>query len=170
MTQIITFKNFKGGVGKTIIAAQVAFELSKRNLKTLLMDSDLQANATNILLKTKDNFDNEVVHFDASLMVAIEEKDLTKSIVNITDNLDLMGSAPDFALFPRFMEKKYDIYADRVSYLNQLIEPISELYDYIIIDIPPTISLITDAALYASDWFLVVMQTQQQSFNIFKII
>lgn len=165
MTQIITFGNFKGGVGKTTNAVQVAFELSKRNLKTLLMDLDPQANATNILLKTKDNFDNEVVHFDASLMVAIEEKDLTKSIVNITDNLDLMGSAPDFALFPRFMEKKYDSYTDRVSYLNQLIEPISELYDYIIIDIPPTISLITDAALYASDWCLVVMQTQQQSFD-----
>ena len=55
MTQIITFGNFKGGVGKTTNAIQVAFELSKRNLKTMLIDLDPQANATNIFIKTKDN-------------------------------------------------------------------------------------------------------------------
>lgn len=166
MTQIITFGNFKGGVGKTTNAVQVAYELSKRNLKTLLMDLDPQANATNILLKTKANISDELAHFESSLMVAVENEDLTKSIVNIKDNLDLMGSAPDFSLFPRFMEKKFkNSYEKRVQYLNHLIEPVAKKYDYVIIDIPPTISLITDAALYASDWCLVVMQTQQQSFD-----
>ncbi|MDF7639969.1 AAA family ATPase [Lactobacillus sp. ESL0791] len=165
MTQIITFGNFKGGVGKTTNAVQVAYELSKRNYKTLLMDLDPQANATNILLKTKANIDDELAHFDSSLMVAVQDKDLTKSIINIKENLDLMGSAPDFALFPRFMEKMFKDYTDRVQYLSKLIEPVAEKYDFVIVDIPPTISLITDAALYASDWCLVVMQTQQQSLD-----
>lgn len=166
MSQIITFGNFKGGVGKTTNAVQVAYELSKRGLSTLLMDLDPQANATNILLKTKANISDELAHFDSSLMISIEHEDLTTSIVNIKDNLDLMGSAPDFALFPRYMEKKFkDNYNDRVKYLDKLIQPVADKYDYVIIDIPPTISLITDAALYASDWCIVVMQTQQQSFD-----
>lgn len=165
MTQIITFGNFKGGVGKTTNAIQVAFELSKRNLKTMLIDLDPQANATNILLKTKDNLSGEISHFEASLMTAVQNEDLNQSIINITNNLDLMGSAPDFALFPRVMEKKFPEYIDRVKYLQTLINPVAQKYDYVIIDIPPTISLITDAALYASDWCLVIMQTQQQSFD-----
>lgn len=165
MSQVITFGNFKGGVGKTTNAVQVAYELSKRGLNTLLMDLDPQANATNILLKTKDNIGNGLSQLDSSLMVSIKNEDLTSSIVNIKDNLDLMGSAPDFALFPRYMEKKFKNYNDRVKYLDTLIQPISDNYDYVIIDIPPTISLITDAALYASDWCIVVMQTQQQSFD-----
>lgn len=166
MSQIITFGNFKGGVGKTTNAVQVAYELSKRGAHTLLIDLDPQANATNILLKTKDNISHEIAHFDSSLMVAVENENLQQSIVNIKENLDIMGSAPDFALFPRYMEKKFKTdYNDRVKYLNTLIQPIAAKYDYVIIDIPPTISLITDAALYASDWCLVVMQTQQQSFD-----
>lgn len=166
MTQIITFGNFKGGVGKTTNAVQVAYELSKRGYNTLLMDLDPQANATNILLKTKANFADELAEFDSSLMTAVRNEDLTKSIINITTNLDLMGSAPDFALFPRHMEKLFkDDYNKRVEYLSTLIKPVAEKYDFVIIDIPPTISLITDAALYASDWCLVVMQTQQQSLD-----
>ncbi len=165
MSQVITFGNFKGGVGKTTNAVQVAYELSKRGLKTLLMDLDPQANATNILLKTKVNISDELAPFDTSLMASIESENLTDSIVKIKDNLDLMGSAPDFALFPRYMEKKFKNYNDRVKYLDTLIYPIASQYDYVIIDIPPTISLITDAALYASDWCIVVMQTQQQSFD-----
>lgn len=165
MSQIITFGNFKGGVGKTTNAVQVAYELSKRNYKTLLMDLDPQANATNILLKTKANIDGEIAHFDSSLMVAVKDENLKASIITVKDNLDLMGSDPDFALFPRFMEEKFTKYVDRVQYLSKLIRPMADNYDFVIIDIPPTISLITDAALYTSDWCLVVMQTQQQSFD-----
>lgn len=166
MAEIITFGNFKGGVGKTTNATQVAFELSKRGKKTILMDLDPQANATNIMLKTKANLDGELAHFKASLMSAVEKSNLELSVITVKENLDLMGSAPDFALFPRYMEDKFkNSYIDRVQYLSTLIKPVAEKYDYVIIDIPPTISLITDAALYASDWCLVIMQTQQQSLD-----
>jgi len=166
MAEIITFGNFKGGVGKTTNATQVAYELARRGKKTLLMDLDPQANATNIMLKTKANLDNELGHFQASLMSAVEQQNLSLAIIKVKDNLDLMGSAPDFALFPRYMENKFkEKYIDRVQYLSTLIRPTAENYDYVVIDIPPTISLITDAALYASDWCLVIMQTQQQSLD-----
>lgn len=166
MSEIITFGNFKGGVGKTTNAVQVAYELSRRGKNTLLIDLDPQANATNIMLKTKANLSSEIAHFKASLMTAVEESDLMLATINVKENLDIMGSAPDFALFPRYMEEKFATdYVERVQYLSSLISPISENYDYVIIDIPPTISLITDAALYASDWCVVVMQTQQQSLD-----
>ena len=55
MTQVITFGNFKGGVGKTSNSTMVALELSNRDFKTLLVDLDPQGNATNLYLKTKLN-------------------------------------------------------------------------------------------------------------------
>ena len=68
MTQVITFGNFKGGVGKTSNSTMVALELSNRDFKTLLVDLDPQGNATNLYLKTKLNISNEVGHFDKTLM------------------------------------------------------------------------------------------------------
>ncbi|WP_363472123.1 AAA family ATPase [Companilactobacillus musae] len=164
MAQVITFGNFKGGVGKTSNSTMVALELSNRKYKTLLVDLDPQGNATNIYLKTKSNLVNNVGHFDKTLMSSIEESDLTGSLINIKDNLDLLASAPDFSLYPRYMEKFKD-YNDRVTRFNSLLKPLKEKYDYIIIDIPPTISLITDSALYASDYCLIVMQTHEHSFE-----
>ena len=164
--KVLTVGNLKGGVGKTTTATQVAFELSQRNYRVLLADLDPQSNATNILLKTKLNFDKDAdTQIDSSLMESIRNKDLSKSLISITDNLDLLGSSADFALFPRFEEQQERSYQRRVELFSKLLKPLKNNYDYIIIDVPPTISLITDCALYASDWVLIVVQTQQQSFD-----
>ena len=61
------------------------------------------------------------------------------------------------------MESISDHYNERVVYLNKLLQPLRKIYDYIIIDIPPTISLITDSALYASDFCVIILQTQERS-------
>lgn len=164
MTQVITFGNFKGGVGKTSNSTMVALELSNRGYQTLLVDLDPQGNATNLYLKTKLNISNEVGHFKKTLMASIEDGDLSNSLINIKEHLDLLASAPDFALYPRYMEKHHE-YLDRVTAFNTLLNPLKEKYDYIIIDIPPTISLITDSALYASDYCLIIMQTHEHSFE-----
>lgn len=164
MSEVITFGNFKGGVGKTANSTMVALELSKRGFKTLLIDLDPQGNATTLFLKTKANLTDEMFTFDKSLMSSIESNDLSKSIINITDNLYLMASAPDFSLYPRYMEK-FKNYNERVKQFDTLLTPIKADYDYVIIDIPPTISLITDSALYASDYSLIVMQTHEASFT-----
>ncbi|MDF3266334.1 ParA family protein [Lactiplantibacillus plantarum] len=164
MTQVITFGNFKGGVGKTSNSTMVALELSNRDFKTLLVDLDPQGNATNLYLKTKLNISNEVGHFDKTLMSSVEDGNLDSSIINIKDNLDLLASAPDFSLYPRYMEKLHN-YNDRVKEFDRLLTPLKAKYDYVIIDIPPTISLITDSALYASDYCLIVMQTHEHSFE-----
>lgn len=162
MAQIITWGNFKGGTGKTTNSTMVANELADRGYRTLLIDMDPQGNATNLFLKTKNYLDNEVTVFETTLMAAIQAKDLSKAIINIKRNLDLLASSADFSLFPRFMEQISD-YNERVKYFSTLLNELKDKYDYILIDIPPTISLITDSALYASDWCVIVMQTHERS-------
>ena len=164
MTETITIGNLKGGVGKTTTATQMAFTLAQKGYKVLLADLDPQANSTNILSKTKLNLDpNTSTKIDSSLMESIKNHDLSKSLISITDHLDLLGSSADFALFPRFMEQQERSYQARVELFSKLLKPLKSNYDYILIDVPPTVSLITDTALYASDWVLIVVQTQQQS-------
>lgn len=66
---------------------------------------DSQGNATNLLLNTKINIDGKVGHFKKPLMASIEDGDLTQSLIHIKEDFDILASAPDFSLFPRYMKK-----------------------------------------------------------------
>ena len=161
---IVTFGNFKGGTGKTTNSTMVAHALAAKGYKVLLCDQDPQANATSLYLKTKALETDEIVAFNKTLMAAIQEEDLAQIVTEIKENLYLLPSFSDFALYPRFLEKKFpDDSIARVQYFSSLIEPLKKDYDFIFIDVPPTISTITDAALYASDFVVVVLQTHERS-------
>lgn len=163
MTTVLTFSNFKGGTGKTTNSTMTGIELAKRGFKTLLIDLDPQANATNLYLKTKENVNGEFVTFGQTLMAGIKNKDIKATIIEIINNLDIIPSSADFALYPRYMETVFQSYTDRVKYLSELMSEWKNEYDYILIDVPPTISLITDSALYATDYAVIVLQTQERS-------
>lgn len=161
---IVTFGNFKGGTGKTTNSTMIAHALSTQGYKVLLCDQDPQANATSLYLKTKALETDEIVSFNKTLMAAIQEEDLGQIVTKVKENLYLLPSFSDFALYPRFLEKKFpEDTTARVQYFSSLIAPFKKEYDYIFIDVPPTISIITDAALYASDFVVVVLQTQERS-------
>ena len=161
---IVTFGNFKGGTGKTTNSTMIAHALATKGYKVLLCDQDPQANATSLYLKTKALETDEIVAFNKTLMAAIQEEDLGQIVTEVKENLYLLPSFSDFALYPRFLEKKFpDDTTARVQYFSSLIEPLKKEYDFIFIDVPPTISIITDAALYASDYVVVVLQTQERS-------
>lgn len=162
MARTITWGNFKGGTGKTTNSTMIAYELSNRGYNTLLIDMDPQGNATNLFIKTKNYLNDEVTVFSTTMMSAIQSKDLSLAKIGIKENLDLIASSADFSLYPRFMESVAN-YNERVRFFDSLLKPLKEQYDYILIDIPPTISLITDSALYASDWCVIVMQTHERS-------
>ena len=170
VTKVLCVGNLKGGVGKTTTATQIAFNLAyNKHMKTLLVDLDPQGNASTILLKTKLNFDKKAnTHAKASLMRAVQDEDLNEALINIytnlVDHLDLLASSADFYNYSRFMEEKFpNSYQDRVTYFDKLTKDLFSQYDFVILDTPPTVSLLTDSALFASDWILVVTQTQQQS-------
>lgn len=161
---VVTFGNFKGGTGKTTNSTMMAYLLAEMGYKVLLCDQDPQANATSLFLKTKAIHTDEIAQFPKTLMAAIQEEDLEQIVTPIKKNLYLLPSFSDFSLYPRFLEKKFpNSHEDRVKYFSTLLKPLKQDYDFIFIDVPPTISVITDAALYASDFVLVVLQTQERS-------
>lgn len=160
---VVTFGNFKGGTGKTTNSTMIAYTLSKMGYKVLLSDQDPQANATSLYLRTKALLSDEIASFERTLMTAIQAEDLKSIVTEIKENLYLLPSFSDFALYPKFLEKKFPNNLDRVQYFSKLLEPLKNEFDFIFIDVPPTISDITDSALYASDFVIVVMQTQERS-------
>ena len=164
MAKVITFGNFKGGTGKTTNSAKMAYTLSKLGYKTLLADLDPQANATSLYLHTKQRITNNIVTFDKTLMSAIADEDLSDIIIEIKENLFLLPSFADFTSYPLFLEKKFpDSQFNRVTFLNELMTKIKDDYDFILVDVPPTLSTYTDSALLASDYTIIVLQTQERS-------
>jgi len=164
MAKVITFGNFKGGTGKTTNSAMMAYILSKLGYKTLLADLDPQANATSLYLHTKQRITNNIVTFDKTLMSAIADEDLSDIIIEIKENLFLLPSFADFTSYPLFLEKKFpNSQLNRVTFLNELMTNIKDDYDFILVDVPPTLSTYTDSALLASDYTIIVLQTQERS-------
>lgn len=163
--KVLSFANFKGGVGKTTTTALVSYSLAKMGYKTLVIDFDAQANLTSLFLKTKAPANSEeIITIDKGLMSAINDDiDLSEITIEITANLDLIANAVDFSFYPRFLERNFDKEIDRIAFFRKKIEPLRELYDYIFIDVPPTLSLLNDTAFYACDQIIVVLQTQERS-------
>src|SRR5699024_8432229 len=159
MTQTITFGNFKGGVGKTTSTSMFSYLLSSQGKKVLAIDFDPQANMTNFLFKTFNVSSNDEY---TSIYEALEKEDLTKGILSLSTNLDIIPSDVDLVAFqdvlPNSKEKKH-------YYLDYLLEQIKNDYDYILIDVPPTISEFTNNALIASDYTMIIMQTEHDSLS-----
>lgn len=163
----VTFANFKGGTGKTTNASLLSYHLAAKGYKTLLVDLDPQGNATSLMLKTYEAENGEQLDFKQTIMGGILEKDLSKVLLTIKDNLDVLPAYKDFARYSDHLE---DIIptkrrSERPKYFAALLEDIKEQYDYILLDVPPTISVITDSALVASDYAIIIMQTQERSLS-----
>lgn len=160
---VMSFANFKGGVGKTSTSALVGYSMSKMGKKVLIIDFDAQANLTSLLLKTKAS-DNDIITIDTSLMSAINEGiPLSDITIGISNTLSLIPNAVDFSMYTRYLERNFDSEIEKVAFFRNLIEPLKEHYDFIFIDVPPTLSLLNDTAFYACDQIVVVLQTQERS-------
>lgn len=166
MAKVITFGNFKGGVGKTTATCMMSYILNKRGYRVLTIDFDPQANATKFLDIT---FHLELDEF-TSVYEAIKREDLSKAIVNLTDGFDLLPSGTDLLEFTDFVSEKMEGVEDENDgeyikhlFLDLLLVDIKDNYDFIIIDIPPTYSTFSNNAIGASDFSLIIMQTEPDS-------
>jgi chromosome partitioning protein len=104
------------------------------------------------------------------MMVAIQEEKLPDAIVEIMNNLYLLPSYKDFVSYPDFLEMKFmpnvpNYKEKRMSYFGTLLSEVENKFDYIIFDVPPTLSIFTDTALYDTDYVIIVLQTQQRSLD-----
>ncbi len=176
MSITICVANYKGGVGKSKNCILTAYSLAKKGHPTLVIDLDPQANATSVLLRTKKLHSEEIFSFEKTLMAAVKEDNLDGLETEVMKNLYLLPSYMDFANYPTFLDITYglsdmsdedyiQVTQKKISHLNNLILPFKKKYEYIFIDVPPTKSYITDSAALASDYILIILQTQELSLN-----
>lgn len=151
MAKVITVTNQKGGVGKTTTSINLSFYLAKAGKKTLLIDFDPQGNASSGLGIDKNDLDRTMCD------VMLDECQLKDVIVaNKVKKLYVAPTIPELAnveVQMAEMENKFTI-------LKRAINTVEDDYDYIIIDSPPSLSLLTVNGMIAADYLLIPVQTE----------
>ncbi len=149
MCNIIAFANQKGGVGKTTSAVNIAADLGHLGKKTLLVDCDAQGNASSAVGAENSS--------PALSDVLLNEVDVKSAIVTTKfKNLDVIASDMNLAVADIALADE----EKRESKLKKSLDSLRSNYDYIILDCPPSLSLITLNALTASDYVVVPMQCE----------
>ncbi|CCJ34064.1 ParA family protein [Caloramator australicus] len=157
MGKIISIFNQKGGVGKTTSAINLASYIAQMGYKVLLIDIDPQGNTTSGLGIEKD--DLEYSMYDVIIENAKEENfEVVKdAIVNtVVENLYILPSRVELA--GAEIEITYNEYREKI--LKRAIKSIKNDYDYIFIDCPPSLGLLTINALTAADSVLIPIQCE----------
>lgn len=145
-TKIITFANQKGGVGKTTTSHIASIGIAKRGYKVLVCDLDPQANLTSVLGVDPDS--------DIVSIYDLFEGDCTiqDAIVSTESKVDLLVGS----LMLSGADRKYSATGDEYK-LKEALEEIKDKYDYILIDTPPALGVLSLNALAATDYLIVVM-------------
>ena len=151
MTNIIAFSNQKGGVGKTTSAVNTAAALGNLGKKVLLVDCDPQGNATSGVGISKKNIVNSVYDVIIGRCAAKDAVIDTqfKNLSVIPSHISLAGA--EFELVEE---------SGRESKLKDALKPIIDDYDYVIIDCPPSLGLLSINALAASTGVIIPMQCE----------
>ena len=155
-TQIISVLNQKGGVGKTTTVINLAAGLALQNRKILVIDLDPQGNATTWLgLSNRENADRtiySVVNGTKKINEVIKKTEVS-NLDLITSNVDLSGLEVETAGDSR---RAFILKEQIMAYLKDF----GGNYEYVLIDCPPSLSLLTVMALVTSSSLLVPLQTE----------
>jgi chromosome partitioning protein len=158
MAKIISLINQKGGVGKTTTCINLSACLSAAEKRTLIVDMDPQANATTGLGINKNEINLSI--YDVLTNRLFESRPVLINDIIISFNqikyLNIVPSSPDLAAAEIEL---VNIFA-REKCLENILNPIRNEYDYIIIDTPPSLGLLTVNVLTASDSVLIPIQCE----------
>ena len=151
MGKIIAFSNQKGGVGKTTTCVNMAAYLANKGYKCLVVDLDPQGNATSGLGFAKSEVKNSVYN------VMIDDMPIENAVIKTcVDGLDILPSNIDLA----GAEVELVYIKDREHVLKKVLEKAKGSYDFITIDCPPSLGLLTINALAAADTVIIPIQSE----------
>ena len=137
-----------------------------RKEKKQLSEEEIDEEISNIYEKRE----KKELKIEKTMMLALSEEDVESAIVKVMDNLYLLPSDADFTDYPDFLEQTFmpneENYKEkRTSYFSKQLSKVKDNYDFVIVDVPPTLSIYTDSAVYAADDIIIVLQTQQDSLD-----
>lgn len=151
MGHVISLANQKGGVGKTTTSVNLGADLATMGKKVLLIDSDAQGNATSGVGIQKSDIQKDI--YD----ILVNEEPISEAIIpSKHEGLDIVPatiqlSGADIELTPQMA---------RETRLLNALKSVSDQYDYVLVDCPPSLGLITVNAFTASDSILIPVQTE----------
>ncbi len=149
--ECIAVANQKGGVGKTTTCVNLAAALAALNRRVLLVDLDPQGNATTGCGVDKDSLDSSTCD---ALLGDVDVRDAILSVADARFSI-LPANADLTAAEVRLLQDH-----DREQRLRNVLEPIRGRYDYMLVDCPPTINMLTLTALTAADGAMIPIQCE----------
>ncbi|RLD68732.1 MAG: ParA family protein [Bacteroidetes bacterium] len=151
MATIISIINYKGGTGKTTTALNFGAALAKKRQRVLLLDFDSQCN-----LSLSKGIRNSEKHIGN---VLAKKASIEESIIKL-DGFSIIPSTDDLLDYETSISNE----PGREFIASELLAEVSDQYDYIIIDCPPSLGLLAINSLVAADYFIVPMQAENFAF------
>lgn len=145
---IISVVNNKGGIGKTTTAFNIGAGLAKKGRKILLVDLDSQANLTSCFGIDENN--------DSNIGSLLDGSKYLPDVIHQLDLLDIIPGSTEMKTLERRLAGKTLV----EMILSRKLEKMKSQYDYIILDCPPSLGLMTNSALYASEYYIIPIQAE----------